>query len=387
LRSPVPSQPRPGQVLIILALAFTAMLGAIGVAVDLGFGYAHHVQVQNAADAAALAGAQALGRHYNYAAGGPALASLGLSDYTDSAILSAMTSAAAASVPPFPDPATAPNWPSGTGNSLAAYYLLTDDDGTITQGATVGSGSIPAAAAGVRVEARLQSATIFARVLGACCANVNVFESARALLRPLGYTDAGPPFIVCGGGPFANGDGAWIVSSPIPSHIGPSRQILDFSTSPVQIDTEYVGDTLHVHSPQLGQNGADCGAGNSYKGNEDPSDTCNPAGAGPLPCYQEGKTGTRAGPVRNRVGGLPGCAPDASTITGCVVILDVADSYQSGVNQFRVVTYAPFLITQTDSNEHDGQLLGATMVDGTPGSGPFRPGAPGAFTIALVPDR
>ena len=61
-RAATPAGARPGQVLIILALAFTAILGSSGVAVDPGFGYAHRVQAQNWVDAAALAGAQALGR-------------------------------------------------------------------------------------------------------------------------------------------------------------------------------------------------------------------------------------------------------------------------------------------------------------------------------------
>src|SRR5437868_1017447 len=116
--------PQRGQVAIMLALAFPILLGMVGVAVDLGFGYAHRRQVQNAADAAALAGAQALGRHYVYAQIGAGGAGLGAADATDSTILGEVTAAAAASVPLFPDPASGPSWPSGAGNSLTAYYLL-----------------------------------------------------------------------------------------------------------------------------------------------------------------------------------------------------------------------------------------------------------------------
>jgi Flp pilus assembly protein TadG len=130
----------------MLALVFTSLLGMVGVAVDLGFGYAHHRQVQSAAVAAAMAGAQGLGRHYEYAEI-VGIAGLTLTDYTDAMILRDVTTAAAASVPPFPAPATLPAWPTGAGDMLTAYYLLTAAAGNITQGAQVGSGGIPATAA------------------------------------------------------------------------------------------------------------------------------------------------------------------------------------------------------------------------------------------------
>ena len=49
-----------GQVLVIFALGVTALLGAAGVAVDIGRFYSEHRFLQNAADAAALAAANAL---------------------------------------------------------------------------------------------------------------------------------------------------------------------------------------------------------------------------------------------------------------------------------------------------------------------------------------
>jgi hypothetical protein len=373
-----------GQLMILLGLTFTALLGMLGVAIDLGYAYTYHRQLQNAAVSAAMAGAQTLGRHYEFARIGSGGAGLGLRDWTDAMVLQAVTSAAAASVPPFPDAATAPPWPEDPGSSLVAYYMLTNAAGNVSQGALVGSGTIPPAAAGVRVEARLRQEAIFARVLGPCCEHVDVFASARAMLRPLGQSDSGGPFIVCGGGPNADGNGAWIIASEVPSHPGQRRQILDFTTTPARVNPEYVGDTLQVHDPQLANNGAACGAGSSYKGNEDPDASCTSVGATPMPCVQLGQTGSRAGPVRNRVSALPGCAPDSPDGTTCVVLLSVADRYQSG--QFRVVTYAPFLITQSSSNTHTAKLLGATMAYGQAGDGPFDPNAPGAFTVKLVPD-
>ena len=380
----VPSRQR-GQTLVILALAFTALLGIVGVAVDLGAAVAQRRQAQNGAISAALAGVQTLGRHYEFLTIGPGGAGLSLVDVTDAMILQAITAAAAASILPFPHPATAPSWPAGNGDSLLAYYLVSNGAGGLSQGPQVGAGTIPATAAGVRVVARLRHETLLAHVLGSCCRAVDLGATARAELRPLGKADAGGPFIVCGGGPnAASGDGAWIIASAIPSHIGTGKQILDFSTTPPRINPEYVGDTLQVHDSQLGQNRADCGGGNSYKGNEDPNDTCDSVGSTPLPCLQAGRTGNRTGPVRNRVNGLPGCAPNSPDGTTCVVILSVADSYQAG--QFRVVIYAPFLITQSSANSNMARLLGAAMVYGQAGDGPFNSSAPGSFTVKLVPD-
>jgi hypothetical protein len=128
----------------------------------------------------------------------------------------------------------------------------------------------------------------------------------------------------------------------------------------------------------------DCGAGSSYKDNEDPAVACAPTGATPLPCVQAGQNGNRSGPVRNRVSGLPGCAPNSPDGTTCVVLLHVADSYNNGTGLFRIVAYVPFLITQSSAGSHTAQLLGATMAWGQAGTGPFVPSAPGAFTIQLA---
>src|SRR4051812_46344703 len=98
-----------GQVLVIMALAMIALLGITGVAVDMGYAYAHRREVQNAADAAALAGALKLGQHYN-ATQNPsgALPTPTPSAQTDGTIMADITTAAAAALPPFPAPSTNP---------------------------------------------------------------------------------------------------------------------------------------------------------------------------------------------------------------------------------------------------------------------------------------
>jgi uncharacterized membrane protein len=49
-----------GQVLVIMALALVGLMGITGVAVDMGYAYTHRREVQNAADAAALAAGNAM---------------------------------------------------------------------------------------------------------------------------------------------------------------------------------------------------------------------------------------------------------------------------------------------------------------------------------------
>src|SRR5436309_14739291 len=52
-----------GQALVFLALATLILMGAMGLALDGGYNYAQPRQMQNVADAAALAGARALARN------------------------------------------------------------------------------------------------------------------------------------------------------------------------------------------------------------------------------------------------------------------------------------------------------------------------------------
>jgi hypothetical protein len=388
-----PPRRQPGQVAIIMALSFVALMGMVGTGIDLGLGYAHRREVQNAADSAAVAGAVALGRHYQYAfltQAGSGYTLGGLTDATDSTINQEIQYAAAAGVPEYPDPATSPSWPTGTGNELTAIYLLTDQSNppNITpNGGPVGGGSIPSTAAGVRVTAKLRYETIFARVLpNNCCTHFSVTGQADAQLRPLGTTDVGAPFVVCGGS--LAGEGAWKVG-PTPQPTAVQLKIITNAT-PTTVDyATYTGTDFRIHDEQLGKSGGnphngDCGAGNNYKGNADPTDTCDAAtSSGPLPCWQKGQNGDRAGPTRNRVSALPGCSgPTASD--NCIIILPIADGYNNGNDSLHVVTWAPFLIRDLGANSHDGTLLPAAMVDGSAGSGAFNPLAPGAFVVKLT---
>jgi hypothetical protein len=422
------SSRRRGQVLVIVGFALVALLGLTGVAVDLGFGFAHRRQVANAAEAAAIVGAQAVSRHivWTQANAKGQLGLLGLPNTdpyaTSAAIWQEMTSTAAASVKPFSDlgsnQGATPSWPAGASNSLQGWYIVpgtTEPNGV--QGAVIGSGAPPANAVGVRVEARLQYDTYFARILGACCEHVPVFASARAVLKPIVGNGPGEtgPFIMCGfaggqatptTGPTPTGTpqptatpnmGAWMVTGPTATPPGtpgtptPAKgvQILTTPTptgSPI-IDSKWFGYTFRVHDEQLDNNNASCGAGDSYKGLESPGDSCEPPGV--VPCTLDGQTGDRAGPARSLTNGVQGCT---TNYDDCATLLPIAWNYDGArrcsntVCPFEVITYGCFYIEDLGANSHNATLLPACSWSGETGGTVIDPNTPGAFDFKLVPD-
>ncbi len=72
--------------------------------------------------------------------------------------------------------------------------------------------------------------------------------------------------------------------------------------------------------------------------------------------------------------------------TGCVLILPIANDVLND-GTFNIVGYAPFRVTQSDSNSHEAVLLsGGAMVDGGAASGVINPQNPGVFTIQAAPE-
>jgi Flp pilus assembly protein TadG len=396
-----------GQMLIILALLMVTILAMVGVAVDLGFGYEHRREIQNAVDSAAVAGALGLGRHIQYATLSVSQRSaLGLTtDYynADTVIQQEITNAAVMSMPPFPQPDTATgrlssnlSWPpSGGTGSLSAFYVLTD--GTTV---AIGGGTPPATAVGVRVVADASYSTMFARVLGAGFLTVPVAGTARAMLRPTVTTlgVAGAPFIVCGGTP--SGTGAWLAPNGSNGSNGGGAVNILTTTTPQDVDyNTWVGTNFMVHWSQIGSQpraGSDCGGGGNMNGLADPTQSCTPTSSTALPCAQPWRGGTVAGTTNQLVAGLPGCT--GTSWNNCVMLLPVSTG--CGGTNCTIVTFAPFIIfdgtlqanaaispqSGCNSNCHIGQLLPAGMVDGQAGTGVINPATPGTFTTQLSCD-
>jgi hypothetical protein len=190
--------------------------------------------------------------------------------------------------------------------------------------------------------------------------------------------------------------GADVVGPPGDPDLGEQRQILLTPTTagqPANIRPQYVGNVFLVHGSQLNNANGDCGDSGCH-GNADPGDTCDPRSPpNALPCALDNETGVSAGPIRNLVAGLPGCS-NISTANGCSIVLPVADGIVTR-GTMNIVTYATFVLYQGDhdssvsgcnSNCHTAVLLGASMIEGTAGSGTIDPTNPGTFTLQLAPE-
>jgi Flp pilus assembly protein TadG len=406
-------QRQPGQVAVIMALAMTALLGATGIGVDLGFSYAHHRETQNAADAAALAGLQDVSRHYQYWAytkGGSPPGTVSITaDKTNSDVRSDMTKAAVSSLPNFPSAGSVTSLPAGI--QLTAEYIR--PDGTLVSVPTSGSitSSPPAATdpVGVKATVGYDYPTFFMRVFG--IGSTHVQAEAFAKLFKGAPVDVDAPFVVCG---TYSGSGAYWIGGPRAGDPQPTTPPPS-SPSPPQIVTIVAGGQVNyntwqsswflVHGAQLPQGlgtgqsttPADCGHGASeWKGSTSQGSGCIPlSSASYVPCRQGVDNGNRAGPLRNRVNGMDGC--DQAEANGCVVFLPIADGPLS--QDMRVIDYAPFLVFPDNpqpqtvrvpgcnaSNCHSGMLLpsGACGAGCVP-SGAFDPSNPyGVTTFKLV---
>jgi Flp pilus assembly protein TadG len=134
------------QALPLVILALLVLLGVIALIIDGGMAYAQRRYMQNAADAAALAGASLISK------GGA----------TDAQLVSTATSYAQAN----------------KATTVSIDYV--DSTGNVL--AHAGQGSIPGSTAGLKVVASVQYSTSFARVLG--IATMHISATAKAGLKP-----------------------------------------------------------------------------------------------------------------------------------------------------------------------------------------------------------
>lgn len=141
-----------GQVMILAALMMTVLLGFLALVIDLGNGFAQRRFMQNASDAAAVAGARVLALNWG-------------SGTSDAAVLNAINTYLAANG----EAETVTGDPLGPANRSRAWY--TTLDGTrIREVGGLGVPPVPVGSspvfAGVEIEAGRQFDTYFARVMG-----------------------------------------------------------------------------------------------------------------------------------------------------------------------------------------------------------------------------
>ena len=173
---------RSGSILVIVVAAIVAFIGFLGFAIDCGNAYAHRRQMQNTADAAALAGASLL--------------CAGSSDATIWAKVQEYA-----------------GYNHVAANNLTAWY--TDD--AFNQLATVSGGTVPAGAAGIKVKATTTVAATFLPIVGLAAFQPQATAIAGTTCRPpalLVLSSNGKDALTMSGGAFLNmPDGSILVNS------------------------------------------------------------------------------------------------------------------------------------------------------------------------------
>jgi hypothetical protein len=323
-----PRRSQDGVVAVLVALLVPVLVAVAAIVIDLGQAYADGRQLQNAADAAALAATRALDRVH------------------------------VAGDAPSTVQASARAVATANGSELAQVGCTVID----WRGTPIGPCSDQNAvthrdADGVLVKAGASRRTIFGGAVGMLGAGpgwptLNQTRNSAATAQPLIGQDA--PLLACA---FNQTDGQT-----------PSPDILVGTSTAYAINPLAVGKRYMLHDPNV----SDCGLpGSSFKGD---------AGPGPfqLPGWIDIATGVKAGPIRSRIAGEIVC--NNGLVVGCALVLPVCtrNNGESGINgQLFCDLFAAFRLVHADANTHVFELLGpVTVIEGVGGPGKPDPRAP-----------
>ena len=316
--------------IVLVALLMVAMLIIAAIALDGGQAYADHRQMQNAADAAALAGARALEQVRFRGGSVTEVAAQALAQATD----------------------------NGASSSTSHYSCMVLDKhqqpiATCTDTLTWTAPTNLGRAVGVSVQAGKDRTSAFGGVMGVSSLSVN--STAAASMQPLRGGDS--PFMVCGNAAFRDTE-------------RPSLLVSDF-TQPTgwQINTDAIGHLYDLHGPQV----AGCGSGSdSFKGLAD--------GPFTLPAWISDSPGVRAGPTRSLVAAEHGCAD--TVLDDCLLLVPICSNGRGDGRsvQLYCVAWGTFLVHEISANKHTGQFLGGFDATG----GPTGTGDPNGGTVNVV---
>jgi Flp pilus assembly protein TadG len=318
----------PGQILIMFAFLLVALLGSLGLAVDLGVAFSQRRTMQAAADAGAYAGARIVAKS----------AGAAIADVT------AVVNANANNM--------------GTITAITCNYV---NDG----GGSLGScgGNPPGGTSGIRVSVAEQHNTFFIKVVPGGPSTVTTSASARAnVFRATGFSDG--PFLPCA-------TKTQLVS-------GGQLDLWDTATNKVN-DAAW-GKQFKIHGPQVEK----CDIHPSkYKGLADQDANINLTAPGWFHFDQGGQ----AGPARVDVQGADGCKA-GQTPKNCVMFLPIITNkgqpVPSDSTDAWVVALVPFYITEPNSNEHYGTPIKDYVLGGQEGTGGWSPGWSGPITIRMT---
>jgi Putative Flp pilus-assembly TadE/G-like len=332
-----------GQVIILFALFLTAMLGVLGLALDLGFAFSQRRTMQNTADAAALAGARAVARWSP---------SNNIAALPEVQAMTANPDNRLGSSSPTIVSCTYVDYGSATGGGGDDGDDDDDDDGG--GGGSACGATVPAWAKGVRVVVEEEHETFFIQAIPGAPERVATRATATAVVQLADPIKDGP-FIVCG-------TAAWAVRNRT-SALNP-HQSVPLLKSDNTIDQQYVGWTFRVWDNSLSQGQADkppAKAGcttpaadwNGSAGDEGAANINRPT-----PGYFSYDHGTGAGQVNSTIIGAQGCVAGTEKPYKCVMILPLARSTPAPTNtELWVVGFAAFYVESVDPNSVNGVLL------------------------------
>lgn len=341
----------PGQVIIMVAIFATALIGVLGLATDLGISFAGRRSMQNAADAAAYAGARQIAK---------AAITTGISAKSE-----------------VDGQVTQNGFAFASANPTNTCKYVNDAD------TAVGNCSltVPTTATGVKVTVTETHPTFFIHVLPGVGDTASTSATAIAHVMKPALAGTGP-FIVC-------------ATNLRTSSGNPQKMnILNWVNGAWQINSAAVGKTFNIHSSQVEQCGNGNNSGNNFKGIAD--STANISKSAPPATYFSWSGGVVAS-VAAAVEGINGCQA-GTTINNCVAYLPVAvdDCNQppianpchptnpNGSNDKRMWTigFAAFYIVES-GNGHTGKLLDNYIVKG-PATYGWTPGYYGPIAIKLT---
>lgn len=305
-----------GAVLVLTALSLTSIVAVMGVVIDGSRAFAERRQMQNSADAAAMAGARAYDT---------------LVTSQESTIYTKALAAAQAN-----------------GAQSITCRLIDEVLTDVGPCPTVNTGTaaaIKVAAAGVRITVSNTKATTFMKVVG-----TQTFTARASAAAQVEGLRSGPsPFVMCAvasSDPRSNGDGQ-------------SLAILlpDNSLNPAA-----VGQTFELQDPTA----VGCGQANAFKGLADtPADFPTP---GPWNLLN-GDHGINV--AKQVIAGNEACTGNPDNFVNCVVAVPLCYSMTPPVAyKLYCVRYAPFRITvNTSASRMAGVLLSSAVASGGQGGG------------------
>jgi hypothetical protein len=327
-----------GQILIMFAFMLVALLGALGLSVDLGMAFSQRRTMQSAADAGAYAGAWAV--------------------LKSKVVQTEVNTVVNQNKMNF-----------GSINSIQCEYI---NDASQSLGSC--SGGIPSSATGVRVSVQESHPTFFIKVVPGGPSNVTTSAVAAANIRmrpPIG----GGPFLPC-------------ARKAIRTDNGQPMDIvnLDSNYNLIGVNEAAIGVKFNIYGPN-DKVVEDCGIfPDKYNGAASFDKPCLTA-----PNWCDFENGNVTGPVNQAVGGPDGCAQGATKPYNCVAYLPVATEKDQplAANETRVwvVGFLPFYIEQgAQPNKYYGTLLNDYILTGIgqDGSGGWTPDYDGPVTIRLT---